>query len=141
MIRINAKIAIPESELSEEFIRASGPGGQKVNKTSTAVQLRFDLRNSPSLPDPVRERLVRLAGRRITGEGVLVIEASRYRTQAANRLDARRRLEGLLRRAARPPRPRKKTRPSRASRRRRLEAKKKRSLTKRRRRPVVPEEE
>lgn len=136
MIRISAKITIPESELAEEFIRASGPGGQKVNKASTAVQLRFDIKNSPSLPEPVRERLARLAGQRLSGEGVLIIEASRYRNQAANRRDARRRLEGLLRRAARPPRPRKKTRPSRAALRRRLEEKKRRSETKRLRKPV-----
>ncbi len=134
------RITIPESELHEEFIRSPGPGGQKVNKTSSAVQLRFDIRNSPSLPDPVRERLIKLAGRRVTAEGVLVIEASRYRTQSSNRLDARRRLEGLLLRACRPPRRRKATRPSRAARQRRLESKKKRGLVKRRRRPVVPEE-
>jgi ribosome-associated protein len=141
MISVNSRISIPESELAEVFIRASGPGGQKVNKTSSAVQLRFDVKNSPSLPDSVRERLVRLAGRRVTAEGVLVIEASRYRTQSANRRDGRRRLEGLLRRAARPPRPRKATRPSRAARQRRLDAKKKRGQAKRRRRPVAPEEE
>ncbi len=140
MIRIGGRITIPESELSEEFVRSPGPGGQKVNKTATAVQLRFDAGNSPSLPEPVRRRLIRLAGKRITAGGELVIEASRYRTQAANRADARRRLEGLLRRAARPPRPRKKTRPSRAARERRLEEKKHRGRIKRLRRPVEPAE-
>lgn len=140
MIRVGKKIAIPESELAEEFIRASGPGGQNVNKTATAVQLRFDVGDSPSLPEPVRRRLVRLAGKRITAGGELVIEASRYRTQSANRADARRRLEGLLRRAVRPPRPRKPTRPSRAARERRLEAKKRRGRIKRLRRPVEPAE-
>ncbi len=141
MIRIGGRITILESELSEEFVRSPGPGGQKVNKTATAVQLRFDAGNSPSLPEPVRRRLIRLAGKRITARGELVIEASRYRTQAANRADARRRLEGLLRRAARPPRPRKPTRPSRAARERRLEAKKRRARVKRLRRPVEPGEE
>lgn len=136
MIRITSKIFISESELVEDFIRSAGPGGQKVNKTSTAVQLRFDVKNSPSLPEPVRERLARLAGQRLSGEGVLIIEASRYRTQLSNRRDARRRLEGLLRRAARPPRPRKKTRPSLAVRRRRLEEKQRRSETKQLRKPV-----
>lgn len=140
MIRVSAKITVPESELAEEFIRSSGPGGQNVNKTATAVQLRFDLRKSPSLPEPVRERLRRLAGRRVSAAGVLVIEASRYRTQGANRRDVRRRLEGLLRRAARPPRLRKQTRPSRAVHQRRLSEKKQRGETKRLRQPVEPEE-
>ncbi len=141
MIRVGRKITIPEAELDEEFIRSSGPGGQKVNKTSSAVQLRFDIRRSPSLPLPVKTRLIQLAGRRVTAAGVLVIDASRYRTQDANRRDARRRLEGLVRRAARPARARKPTRPSPAARQRRLEAKKKRGQAKRRRRPVSPEEE
>ncbi|MDP8215212.1 MAG: alternative ribosome rescue aminoacyl-tRNA hydrolase ArfB [Candidatus Euphemobacter frigidus] len=141
MIYITPAIAIPENEIKEEFIRSSGPGGQNVNKVATAVQLRFDARNSPSLPDDLRERLTRLAGRRINADGILIIDAGRFRTQAGNRRDARERLVALLRRAARPPRPRRKTRPTRASREQRLESKRLRSRAKRLRRPVLPEEE
>ncbi len=130
MIRITDHLAIDESELEESFVRASGPGGQNVNKLATAVQLRFDVRRSPSLPDAVRERLERRAGHRLTQEGVLVINAQRYRTQERNRADALERLVALIREAAIPPTLRKKTRPTAASRRRRLEAKTRRSATK-----------
>jgi len=123
MLRINASLAIPDRELRERFVRASGPGGQNVNKVATVAELRFDVRRSPSLPDDVRARLERLAGRRLTGEGVLVIRAERFRTQERNRADARARLIALLRRAAVAPRPRKPTKPSMAARRRRLDAK------------------
>jgi ribosome-associated protein len=127
MIAITETIAIEEREIVESFIRASGPGGQNVNKLATAVQLRFDVRHSPSLPAPVRERLERLAGRRLTRAGVLVITAQRHRTQERNRQDALERLIDLIRRAAVAPVPRRPTRPTLASRRRRLETKKRRA--------------
>ena len=134
MIQITSTLALDESELTLEFIRASGPGGQNVNKVATAVQLRFDVANSPSLTDDVRERLVRLAGRRMTKDGVLIIEARRFRTQEQNQQDAIERLVELVRQAAKRPRVRRKTRPTAASRRRRLEAKRRRSEKKRLRR-------
>jgi ribosome-associated protein len=131
MIPITPHISIDESEISERFIRSSGPGGQNVNKVASAVQLRFDAAHSPSLPEDVRQRLMRLAGRRITQEGVLLITAQRHRTQEANRRDALDRLIDLIRRAAEPPVPRRATKPTAASRRRRLEAKSRRSALKR----------
>ena len=130
MIRITRSISIGEGELEERFIRASGPGGQNVNKLATAVQLRFDVRGSPNLPDDVRARLERLAGRRLTREGVLVITAQRHRTQERNRQDALDRLVELIRQAAVPPIPRRPTRPTAGSRERRLESKKRRSSIK-----------
>jgi ribosome-associated protein len=133
-LRATSSIDIPEWELSEEFIRASGPGGQNVNKVSSAVELRFDVARSPSLPAAVRARLMRLAGRRLTKDGVLVIRAERFRTQEQNRQDARDRLAELVRQATIVPRPRIATRPTRAAKERRMEAKVRRSATKRRRR-------
>jgi ribosome-associated protein len=130
MIRIDARISIDEDELEERFIRASGPGGQNVNKLASAVQLRFDVRGSRNLPDDVRARLERLAGRRLTGEGVLVIAAQRHRTQERNRQDALDRLIELVRRAAVAPRPRRATRPSAGARERRLQSKKRRGSVK-----------
>src|SRR5713226_6907398 len=130
MIRIDERISIDQSELEERFIRASGPGGQNVNKLSSAVQLRFDVRGSRSLPDDVRARLERLAGRRLTRQGTLVIAAQRHRTQERNRQDARDRLIELIRRAAVAPRPRRATRPTAGSRERRLQSKKRRGSTK-----------
>ncbi len=131
MIPVTDKIAIREDEISERFILGSGPGGQNVNKVAAAVQLRFDVRRSPSLPDGVRRRLERLAGRRLTSAGVLVITARRFRSQERNREDALERLVALIRRAAVPPTPRKATRPTAASQQRRREAKGRRATVKR----------
>src|SRR6516164_2152858 len=130
MIRVTPSISIAERELEEHFIRASGPGGQNVNKLASAVQLRFDVRRSPSLPDDVRARLERLAGKRLTREGVLVINAERHRTQERNRADALERLIELIERAAVAPVPRRPTKPTKGSRERRLESKKRRSSIK-----------
>ena len=130
MIVVTPRIVLDERELEETFVRASGPGGQNVNKLSTAVQLRFDVRRSPSLPDDVRARLERLAGSRLTGEGVLIIVAQRHRTQERNREDARERLVDLIRRAAVAPTPRRPTKPTLASKPRRLDSKARRSRVK-----------
>ncbi len=130
-IVVTRSIRLDPDELQESFIRASGPGGQNVNKVATAVELRFDVAGSPSLPDPVRERLARLAGRRLTLDGVLIIRADRYRTQERNRADAQERLLELIRAAAvPPPPPRKATKPTLGSKIRRLEGKKKRGTVK-----------
>jgi ribosome-associated protein len=134
MIRVTYHISIDEREIEESLVRASGPGGQNVNKLATAVQLRFDVRSSPSLPGEVRERLERLAGARLTRDGVLVITAQSHRTQGRNRQDALDRLIDLIRRAAIAPRLRRPTKPPKASRERRVEAKKHRAGLKRLRR-------
>ena len=131
MIPVTAKIALDEREITEFFVRASGPGGQNVNKVASAVQLRFDARHSPSLPADVRERLERLAGSRLTRDGVIVITAQRHRAQVRNREDALARLVELIRQAAQPPRRRRKTRPPAAARERRIESKKRRAGVKR----------
>ena len=136
MIHITRNIRIDEGEIQHEFIRSSGPGGQNVNKVATAVQLRFDVANSPSLPDDVRIRLTRLAGRRISEDGILIINARRFRTQERNRKDAIGRLVGLIRKAAEKPKTRLKTRPTLTSKRRRLQAKRRHSEIKRMRRAV-----
>jgi ribosome-associated protein len=130
MIQVTHSISLQDEELDETFVRASGPGGQNVNKLSTAVQLRFDVRHSPSLPHAVRVRLEQLAGQRLTRDGVIVISAQRFRTQERNRDDARERLFELIRTAAIPPTPRRPTRPTRASKERRIEGKKHRATIK-----------
>ena len=130
MIEITASLSLDEAEVRFEAIRASGPGGQHVNKVATAVQLRFDVAGSPSLPEDVRERLLRIAGRRVTAEGELILEARRHRSQERNRRDALERLVALIARAAEPPKPRKKTRPTKASKARRLDEKSRRSSIK-----------
>ena len=130
MLVITSKLAIEEDELEESFVRSSGPGGQNVNKVATAVQLRFDLANNPSLRQEVKARLEKLAGRRLTSDGILVIEARRFRTRERNRQDARERLAELIRQALVPPKPRKKTRPSRRAKQNRLDDKKRRAQRK-----------
>jgi len=140
MLHVTPDIALRENELTWRFIRASGPGGQNVNKVSSAVQLRFDVHGSASLPDAVRARLLRLARNRINSEGVLVIEARRFRTQERNREDARARLAALIGRAAPAPKPRLATRPTAASKRRRVERKRRHALRKRARRSPAEDE-
>ncbi len=139
MIEINSSVKIEESEIQFDFIRASGPGGQNVNKVATSVQLRFDVRNSPSLDQDVKERLIKLAGSRVTEDGILIIEAKRYRTQEQNRFDATQRLIAWIQKALEKPKVRKATRPSVTSKAARVGEKKKHGETKRIRR-YVPEE-
>ena len=133
MIQVTDALAIDERDLEERFVLASGPGGQNVNKVATAVQLRFDLARTRTLPEAVRARLAKLAGRRLTADGILVIEAKRYRSQERNRADALDRLIQLIACAAEPPKPRRPTRPSAASKRRQLESKRRRSRLKKQR--------
>jgi len=140
MIAINDDLALDEREITETFIRASGPGGQNVNKVASAAQLRFDAAASPSLPVPVKACLARLAGKRMTQDGVIVITARRFASQERNREDARARLVALIRRAAEPPKRRRKTRPSSAQREKRLVAKTRRGALKRRRRAAPGDE-
>jgi ribosome-associated protein len=136
MIRITDRIALAETELDYRFVRASGPGGQNVNKVASAVELRFDITNSPSLSEAVKQRLLKLAGRRVDSTGVLQIDARRHRTQEMNRRDALERLTTLVREAAKPPVPRVATRPSKSARRERTDNKTKRGALKQsRRRP------
>ncbi|WAC07539.1 MAG: alternative ribosome rescue aminoacyl-tRNA hydrolase ArfB [Thermodesulfobacteriota bacterium] len=136
MIRVTDTINLDEKEISEEFVRSSGPGGQNVNKVSTAVQLRFSVAGSDSLPEEVRVRLMKLAGKRVTSEGILVIDAQRFRTQLRNRQDAIQRLVDLIRKAAEKPRVRRKTKPPVGAKERRLETKRMHSRIKQQRRHV-----
>lgn len=131
MIQITPHVAIRESEIQEDFIRSSGPGGQNVNKVASAVQLRFNVARSPSLPEDVKQRLWKLAGTRVNADGILIIEAKRYRTQSRNRDDAMDRLVALIKRATESPKRRIKTKPTRASRERRLDTKRRRGEIKR----------
>jgi ribosome-associated protein len=135
-MEITPTLVIDDAEIEERFVRASGPGGQNVNKVATAVQLRFDAAASPSLDERTRRRLRAIAGTRMTADGVLVIDARRHRTQARNREDARERLIELVREAATPPKRRRKTAPTRASQERRVESKRRRAQAKQRRRPI-----
>lgn len=137
MLMITSTLALDESELHETFVRSAGPGGQNVNKVATAVQLRFDVAHSASLPEAVRARLVTLAGKRLSTDGVLLIEARRFRTQEQNREDARARLAALIRQATIAPKARRATRPSKASKERRIETKKSRGQTKKLRRAPI----
>ena len=141
MIPINDRISLDENELQFDFIRASGPGGQNVNKVSTAVRLQFDVKRSPSLPEDVRQRLIRLAGRRVGADGVLALLARSRRTQESNRAEAIDRLVELVQRACERPRPRRETRPTLGSKQRRLETKRRHGATKARRRSLGPTEE
>ncbi|WP_158983638.1 alternative ribosome rescue aminoacyl-tRNA hydrolase ArfB [Lysobacter panacisoli] len=133
MLEIAPHLTIPDSELTERFVRSAGPGGQNVNKVATAVELRFDIAGSPSLPEPLRARLLARRDRRITDEGVLVISAQRFRTQERNREDARERLAGFIAAGLSVPKPRVATKPSRASKERRLSGKRERGTIKRER--------
>lgn len=135
MIKINSDLSLQSNEVAFDFIRASGPGGQNVNKVATAVQLRFNVRNSPSLSEAVKDRLIRIAGKRVSSEGILIIDARRHRSQSKNREDALNRLKELIIKSLTLPKPRRKTKPTFASKEKRLRDKKARSRIKESRKP------
>jgi len=140
VLQVTENIVLDENEIQEEFVRASGPGGQNVNRVATAVQLRFDVANCASLPEDVRRRLLRLGGSRVNRDGILIIDARRFRTQEQNRRDARERLIGLVKKAATKPKPRRETKPTAASKRKRIEQKKQRSRIKQQRQSIDPDQ-
>ncbi len=140
MIEVTPTLSIDEKEIQESFVRASGPGGQNVNKVSTAVQLKFDIRNSPSLPPDVKQRLIYLAGKRLSSSGVIILTSQKFRTQEKNRQDALTRLIALIRQATKKPKARKKTKPSAAAKQERMDEKRRRSDVKKTRKPIKGEE-
>ena len=141
MLKINSTLSIDENEIIFDFVRASGPGGQNVNKRSTAVQLRFDIVNSPSLPNTVKNKLIKISGSKVSDKGILIIHAHRYRTQGKNRSDSLNRFVNLLQKASQKTKYRKKTKPPLSVNEKRLKIKRRRSIIKKQRRPIDPNSE
>lgn len=141
MLKINSTLSVDENEIIFDFVRASGPGGQNVNKRSTAVQLRFDIVNSPSLPDTVKNKLINISGSKVSDKGILIIHAHRYRTQGKNRSDSLNRFVNLLQKASQKTKYRKKTKPPLSVNEKRLKIKRRRSIIKKQRRPIDPNSE
>ena len=141
MLKINSTLSVDENEIIFNFVRASGPGGQNVNKRSTAVQLRFDIVNSPSLPDTVKNKLIKISGSKVSDKGILIIHAHRYRTQGKNRSDSLNRFVNLLQKASQKTKYRKKTKPPLSVNEKRLKIKRRRSIIKKQRRPIDPNSE